>query len=92
MIWGGHSMYFISMFWPGMVSNQRQLSIIVSDWEPYLGSPFSLLELWDLVFVQLPLSSPRASRFFLFYLFIVLFGFSSIKYVELLARYTLAYV
>ena len=28
------------MFWPGMVLNQGQLSIVVSDWEPYLGSPF----------------------------------------------------
>ena len=26
--------------WPGMVPNQRQLSIDVSDWEPYLGSLF----------------------------------------------------
>ena len=28
------------MFWPGMVLNQEQLSIVVSDWEPYLGRPF----------------------------------------------------
>jgi hypothetical protein len=39
----GHSMFcflcfFISMFWPGMVVNQGQLSIVVSDWESYLGS------------------------------------------------------
>ena len=26
--------------WPGMVPNQRQLSIVVSDLEPYLGSLF----------------------------------------------------
>ena len=26
--------------WPGMVPNQRQLSIVVSDREPYLGSLF----------------------------------------------------
>ena len=37
-----------SMFWdfcvcPGMVLNQRQMSIIVPDWEPYLGSLVSLL-------------------------------------------------
>ena len=32
------SMFCISLFWPGMVLNQGQLSIIVSDWEPYLGS------------------------------------------------------
>ena len=47
---GGHSMFFISMFcvslfcvtmfWPGMVLNQGQLSIVVSDWESYLGSSF----------------------------------------------------
>ena len=32
--------FFISMFWPGMVLNQGQLSIVISDWESYLGSPF----------------------------------------------------
>ena len=42
---GGHSMFYflcfgISLFWPGMVLNQGQLSIVVSDWEPYIGSPF----------------------------------------------------
>ena len=50
---GGHSMFcflcfFISMFCPGMVLNQGQLSIVVSDWEPYLGSPFPP-SMWDLV-------------------------------------------
>ena len=29
--------------WPGMVRNQKQLSIVVPDWEPYLGSLVSLL-------------------------------------------------
>jgi hypothetical protein len=57
--WGGHSMLFILCFilcvvflcvWPGMVPNQRQLSIVVSDWEPYLGSLFSHLCLWVVVF------------------------------------------
>ena len=33
-------MFCISLFWPGMVLNQGQLSIVGSDWEPYLGSPF----------------------------------------------------
>ena len=28
--------------WPGMVPNQRQLSIIASDWGSYLGSLFPL--------------------------------------------------
>jgi hypothetical protein len=32
-----------SMFWPGMVLNHGQLSIVVSDWESYLGSLFSTL-------------------------------------------------
>jgi hypothetical protein len=41
VIWGGHSLLFVSMFWPGMVLNQGQLSIVVSDWESYLGSLFS---------------------------------------------------
>ena len=40
VIWGGHSMLSISLFWPSVVPNQRQLSIVVSDWESYLGSPF----------------------------------------------------
>ena len=42
---GGHSMFCflcfcISMCWPGLVLNQGQLSIVVSDWESYLGSLF----------------------------------------------------
>ena len=42
---GGHSMFLflcfcISLFWPGMVLNQGQLSFVVSDWESYLGSLF----------------------------------------------------
>ena len=36
--------------WPGMVLNQRQLSTVVSDWEPYLGSLFSHFELWVIIF------------------------------------------
>ena len=43
--------FFISMFWPGMVLNQGQLSIVVSDWKPYLGRPFSHLSLWVVDFV-----------------------------------------
>jgi hypothetical protein len=30
--------FCISMFRPGMVLNQEQLSFVVSDWESYLGS------------------------------------------------------
>ena len=56
VMWGGHSMFcflcfFISMFWPGMVVNQGQLSIVVSDWESYLGSPFSPPSVWVVNFV-----------------------------------------
>ena len=35
-------LYFLFLcVWPGMVLNQGQLSIVVSDWEPYLGALFS---------------------------------------------------
>jgi hypothetical protein len=57
VMWGVHSMFcflcfFISMFWPGMVLNQGPLSIVVSDWESYLGSLFSLLSVWVVNFVR----------------------------------------
>ena len=45
-------MFIISIFWPGMVLNQGQLSTIVSDWESYLGSVFSLCYLWEVIFVS----------------------------------------
>ena len=52
--WGGHSMFLFYVlyfcFWPVMVPNQRQLSIIVSDWETYLGSLCSHYDLWVVVF------------------------------------------
>ena len=41
----------VSVFWPGMDLNQRQLSIVVSDWESYLGSLFCHLRLWDCCFL-----------------------------------------
>jgi hypothetical protein len=55
-MWSGHSIFcflgfFISVFWPGKVLNQGQLSIVFSDWESYLGSPFSLLSVWVVNFV-----------------------------------------
>ena len=43
--------FFISMFWPGMVLNQGQLSIVASDWESYLAL-FSLLSVWVVIFVS----------------------------------------
>jgi hypothetical protein len=51
---GGHSMFKFLCFlflcvWPGMVLNQGQLSIVVSDWESYLGS-FSPLLLCGILF------------------------------------------
>ena len=35
--------------WPDMVLNQRQVLVIVSDWEPYLGSLGSTVGLWVFV-------------------------------------------
>jgi hypothetical protein len=51
---GGHSVtcFCISLFWPSMVLNQGQLSIVVPDWESYLGSLLSLLYLWVVDFVR----------------------------------------
>ena len=55
-IWLGQGVTWVGIFmflflcWPSMVPNQRQLFIVVSDWGSYLGSPFSHLRLWDLVF------------------------------------------
>ena len=46
----GNSMLFVSIFWPGMVLKQGQLSIVVSDWESYLGSLFSFRNLLIVVF------------------------------------------
>ena len=40
----------VAMFRPGMGPNQRQLVIVVSDWEPYLGSLFSHYGLWVVIF------------------------------------------
>jgi hypothetical protein len=56
-------MFFISMFWPGVVLNQGQMSIIISDWELYLGSLFATLVLCDIVFVQLLQPTERYVRF-----------------------------
>ena len=38
VVYVSFSMICYFCVWPGMVFNQRQLSIVVPDWEPYLGS------------------------------------------------------
>ena len=42
--------YVVFCVWPGMVLNQRQVSLVVSDWESYLGSLFSTCVSWVFVF------------------------------------------
>ena len=42
-------MFSFLCVWLGMVLNQGQLSIVVSDWESYLGSFFPPPSVWDLV-------------------------------------------
>uniref|UniRef100_A0A8C7HKU9 Ig-like domain-containing protein n=1 Tax=Oncorhynchus kisutch TaxID=8019 RepID=A0A8C7HKU9_ONCKI len=48
-------------FWPRVVPIRRHLSIVVSDWESYLGSLFPTCVLWVVVFciVYLPYSTVR---------------------------------
>ena len=55
--------------WPGMVPNQRQLFIVVSDWEPYLGSLFSHYDLWVVVFCVCGYHTELFCFFHLFLLF-----------------------
>ena len=59
------------MFWPGMVLNQGQLSIVVSDWEPYLGSTFPSFLCGKL---SLFVGTIALSFTVVFVVFIVLFG------------------
>ena len=55
-VWCGWVFYVVGLgflflcVWPGTVLNQRQLSIVVSDWEPYLSSLLSHFELWVIIF------------------------------------------
>ena len=56
---------FLCFFVLSMVPNQRQLSIVVSDWGSYLDRPFSHLQLWDLVFVWLHVFFARRSCSFI---------------------------
>ena len=81
MSWGGHSM-FCSMFvflcvWPGMIPNQRQLSIVVSDWEPYLFFFFHY-DLWVVIFCVSPY---RAVLVFIYFLLFSVFSYISLKYI-----------
>ena len=70
VIWSGHSTLFVSMFWPGMVLNQGQLSIVVFDWESYLGSLFSFWSLWVVVFVCAYSRTELHGRFLFYYCFV----------------------
>jgi hypothetical protein len=68
-VWLGEGEILCFLFlcsWPGMVPNQRQLSIVVSDWGSYLGSPFPTIRLWDLVFCLV--SAPDRTVHFCFFL------------------------
>ena len=56
---GGSSRWFIFLCWPGMVPNQRQLFIVVSDWGSYLGS---LLCFVGSCFCVAACEQPRMSR------------------------------
>jgi hypothetical protein len=47
----------VYLCWPGMVPNQSQLSIVVSDWGSYLGRSFPTCCVWDLVYVLLLVST-----------------------------------
>ena len=63
------------MFWPGMVLNQGQLSIVVSDWESYLGSLFPFVSWGKLYFVRgtTALVSGKVGWLFVFF-FLVFVG------------------
>ena len=79
---------FLILCWPGVVPNQRQLSIVVSDWGSYLGSLFP-----PVVCVILFLCSAcEHCIYFTFRLFGIGFGeFHLLKHVELYARCTLVH-
>ena len=97
--WGGHSMFLfyvcviVICVWPGMVPNQRQLSIIVSDWEPYLGSLFSHYGLWVDVFCVC-ISPYRTVSIFIVSLWlfcISVFSYISIKWTLTTLRFGLVF-
>jgi hypothetical protein len=57
--------------WPGMVPNQRQLAIVVSDWEPYWGSMFPPVFVGS-CFLSLCLHQTELVRVGLFFVIFVL--------------------
>ena len=52
----GHSMLDVQFVcfcvWPDMVLNQMQVLVVVSNWQPYLGSLFCHCGLWVIVYVR----------------------------------------
>ena len=59
--------------WPGMVPNQMQLAIVVSDWEPYLGSLFPPVFVGS-CFLSLCVCT-RQNCFVCFRFFVLMFSF-----------------
>jgi hypothetical protein len=57
--------------WPDMVLNQRQVLIIVSDWEPYLGSLGFTVCLWLIVPVSVFCTRQGCFRFSTFVVLLV---------------------
>ena len=63
-----------------MVPNQRQLSIVVSDLEPYLGSLFSHYGMWVVVFCFVCLHLTELFRF-VYALSLLFFGYCSVQFI-----------
>jgi hypothetical protein len=64
---------FLFLCWPGMVPNQRLLSIIVSDWGSYLGSLFTPVVCGTL-FLRCACEHTITSRFVCFCIVLVSFN------------------
>ena len=87
--WGGHTIFCVLCFlflcgWLGMVLNQGQLSIVVSDWEPYLGTVFPTCGCGRLTLFRALCF--WASRF-IFVVFSVFFGVILIKIKKMHAHH-----
>ena len=63
-----------------MAPNQRQLAIVVSDWEPYLGSLFSHYDLWVVIFCLVCVAPDGAVSVVLFCYFVFSVQFSLLKW------------